>query len=88
MRAEDRGQLVRGKVVVSYWRMGSLSSDFKTFAEMDEAYNIVAVTPWFRHDDLESCNRALEMLKNCYWNMPGTDGSMMISFEYKDYKKI
>lgn len=87
MKAENRGQLVRGIIAVSYWRTGSLSNSFKTFEEMDACNNIVAVTPWFRHDDLERCEQALEMLKKCYWNMPGIDGSMMISYGYRDYRK-
>lgn len=87
MKAEDRGQLVRGRIAVSYFRAGYLSANHKTFEEMDEAHNIVAFTPWFRHDDLERCEIALEMLRRCYSKMPGTDGSMMIGFEYKDYKR-
>lgn len=88
MKAENRGQLVRGKIAVGYWRATLIGSDYKTFEEMDSRNNIVAVTPWFRHDDdLTKCDKALEMLVKCYRDMPNVDGSMLISYEYRDYSK-
>jgi hypothetical protein len=88
MKAEDRGQLVRGVVGVSYWRAGVVSTSYKTYAEADSHHNIVAYTPWFRHDDdLRKCDYALRRLLNAYAGMPGTDGAISYSYEYKDYGK-
>jgi hypothetical protein len=88
MKAENRGQLVRGVVGVSYWRAGFLSTSYKTYAEADDRHNIVAYTPWFRHDDdLSKCEQALRRLVNAYDGMPGTDGCISYGYEYKDYRK-
>ena len=87
MKAEDRGQLVRGKIAVGYWRTGCINMTANSFEEADKHNNVVAVTPWYRHDELEKCDTALKMLARCYSDMPGTEG-MCIGYEYKDYKKL
>ena len=85
MKAEDRGQLVRGKIAVGYWRAGCIDITVSSFEEADKRNNVVAVTPWYRHDELEKCDKALNMLVRCYSNMPGTE-TMSYGSEYKDYR--
>lgn len=86
MKAEDRGQLVRGKVVAGYWRAGCIDSTVKTLEEADKRNNALAVTPWYRHDDLERCDAALKLLVKCYSDMPGTE-CITYGYEYREYGK-
>ena len=76
MKLEGRKGLVRGSVTI-YQNHGSFDP-------------ITAYTLWFRHDtpNLESeLQKAVDLLMNAYRSMKDY-GSAMISFEWKDYKKI
>lgn len=68
MRIENKGRLVRGKLVTRC---------------MISNENIVAVTPWYKPNDSIKCETALKMLISCYSAMPGTDG-INYKYEYKD----
>lgn len=79
MKAENRGQRVRGKIVIGNRTTGCISADNPDC--------IVAVTHWYRHDDdLRQLDSELESLRRCYSYMRKTSG-MTISYEYKDYER-
>ena len=77
MKAENRGQRVRGVVVVGNCSTGCISSDNPDC--------ITAYTHWYRHDDdLTVLDSELNRLWKCYSDMRKTSG-VSISYEYKDY---
>ena len=79
MRAENRGQRVRG-VLVAADRYTSLVS-------VDNPDCVVAYTHWYRHDDdLTQLDSDLERLQRCYSGM-NTTSSIALHYEYKDYGK-
>lgn len=84
MKAEDRGQLVRGVVGIgNHYHSGVTTNP----AQAEEMGCLIAYTHWFRHDDdLSVLDRELESLVNCYGRMKQTS-SMMYYYEYKDYKR-
>lgn len=84
MKAENRGQLVRGGVAIGDRYSGCVSSDPK---QAEQFGTLLAYTHWYRHDDdLTELDRDLQKLVNVYRDMNKT-GSMMYYYEYKDYKK-
>lgn len=82
MRAEDRGQMVRGKIAVAFNRSGSISFDRE---DAEKRGNVIAYTPWHRHDDLKAVEKEISSLSRMYGSFDGCDG-MMFDYEYKDYK--
>lgn len=79
MKAENRGQRVRGFIVVGN-RSTSLISK-------DNPDCIVAYTHWYRHDDnLRELDDDLNRLQRLYGSFNKTC-SMSIGYEYKDYER-
>lgn len=79
MKAENRGQRVRGYIVVGNRNTGLISKDNPAC--------IVAYTHWYRHDDdLRELEKDLERLRAVYSSFKQTS-SMSISYEYKDYER-
>lgn len=77
MKAENRGQRVRGYIVVGTRSTGCISKDNPDC--------IVAYTHWYRHDDdLRELEKELGRLRAVYSSFKRTS-CMSISYEYKDY---
>lgn len=84
MRAENRGQMVRGVAAISFNRSGSICFDKE---DAEKRGNVIAYTPWHRHDeDLEVVEKELSKITRVYASFDNCDG-MMFRFEYKDYEK-
>ena len=83
MKPENRNQMVRGVVVA-----GTINSSlFTTDPIKAEQHDCcVARTFWYRHDELDEVEHALEALCQAYSNMYRYS-SMMMSYEYRDYKR-
>lgn len=79
MKAENRGQRVRGVIV--------LGDRYTCNISKDNPDCIVAYTHWYRHDDnLARLDEEFEALSACYSKMKKTS-AMMMHYEYKDYEK-
>lgn len=79
MKAENRGQRVRGYIVVGNRYTGCISRDNPDC--------IVAYTHWYRHDDdLTELERDLKRLADLYMSFSRTQSASM-SYEYKDYER-
>ena len=80
MKAENKGQRVRGCVLAGNRRTGIMSKNNTDCA--------VAYTHWYRHDDdLELLERELKRLSDLYMSFGKTD-SVAISYEYAEYERI
>lgn len=78
MKAENKGQRVRGCVVAGGSHTGIMSKGNPDCA--------VAYTHWYRHDDdLTLLERELKRLSDLYMSFSKTD-SVAISYEYADYE--
>lgn len=78
MKAENRGQRVRGQIVIANGSVGCVSEDNPAC--------IVAYTHWYRHDDdLNRLDEEFESLVKCYSRMKMT-ASMIIGYQYRDYE--
>lgn len=86
MKTENRNQLIRGKVVAEYGNAGIADFNVETLDDADKTKNTLAVTPWYRHDELTECEQALKRLVNCYAGMAHIDG-VVYAYEYKDYRR-
>lgn len=84
MKPENRGQRIRGVVAVDFHRSGMISFDP---VEMEKRGNVIAYTPWHRHDDdLSVVEKQMKALADLYSSFDGYCG-MVCGYEYKDYKK-
>lgn len=82
MKAENRGQRVRGVVAIGNRSTGCLCLDEEGAKEHG---TLLAYTHWYRHDDnLEQLERDLRSLVDCYSQMKQT-GAISYTYEYKDY---
>lgn len=80
MKAENKGQRVRGCVLAGNRRTGIMSKNNTECA--------VAYTHWYRHDDnLENLERELKRLSDLYMSFNKTD-SVSISYEYAEYERL
>lgn len=86
MKPENRNQLIRGKVVAKYGNAGIVDFSVETLDDADRTKNTIAVTPWYRHDELTECEQALKRLADCYAGMAHIDG-VIYAYEYKNYKR-
>lgn len=78
MKAENKGQRVRGYVIAGNRHTGILRKENPDCA--------VAYTHWYRHDgDLETLERELKRLSDLYMSFNKTD-SVSIAYEYADYE--
>ena len=83
MKAENKKQLVRGVVAAGSRSTSCVTAD----PEQAEKHGCcVAKTFWYRHDELNKVESALEALRKAYSQMSGCSG-MSYYYEYKDYEK-
>ncbi|MEE0898396.1 MAG: hypothetical protein U0K87_00385 [Ruminococcus sp.] len=82
MKPENRNQMVRGVVAAGTRYSGLVTADPVQAEEHDCC---VARTFWYRHDELDRVERALESLSRTYSKMDVCD-SVMMYYEYKDYE--
>lgn len=79
MKAENRGQRVRGCVVVGNGSAGCISKDNPDC--------IVSYTHWFRHDDdLTELESDLKKLTDLYMSFKKTS-SATVFYEYEEYER-
>ena len=83
MKPENRHQLVRGVVAAGKRTCSCLITSDPV--EVEKHGGCVARTFWYRHDELDKVERALEELRLAYSRMPGCS-EMMYGYEYKDYE--
>lgn len=80
MKAENKGQRVRGCVLAGNRHTGIMSKNNPDCA--------VAYTHWYRHDgDLERLEKELKQLSNLYMSFSKTD-SVSTSYEYAEYERV
>lgn len=84
MKAEDRGMLVRGRIIFGQWRSGCISLDRAKDDNVTEC--TVVYTPWHSHDDLEEVDKELAALQRLVGSFRDVDGAM-IDYEYKKYRE-
>ena len=84
IKAENRGKRVRGVIAIGNDSCCYITTDPR---EAEKHNCIIAYTHWYRHDEnLRELENDLETLKRAYSQMAQTT-SMLIHYEYKDYKK-
>ena len=83
MKAENKKQLVRGVVAAGSRSTSCVTADPE---EAEKRGGCVAKTFWYRHDELNEVDNALEVLRKAYSQMSGCSG-LSYYYEYKDYEK-
>lgn len=79
MKAENRGQRVRGVLVVA--------DRYTSLVSASNPDCVVAYTHWYRHDDdLSQLDLEFDRLRQCYSEMKKS-ASMSMHYEYQDYGK-
>ena len=84
MKAENRNQLVRGRVIFGQWGSGYISLD--NAEDKNNVRCTVVYTAWHRGDDLGNIDNELQALARLVMTFDGVDGAS-ISYEYRDYNK-
>lgn len=77
-------KMVRGVVAIGYGRSGLICFNQE---EMEKRGNVVAYTPWHRHDEsITVVEKEMRMLADVYTAFTGCYGAAY-QLEYRDYLK-